>query len=295
MLWRSYLPDDARSKSLGLLKPHERPLRSLPEVLEKNQGKIPKPLLGIAVWNQVPSVDPNSRAPAPALDPALEQLLHTVLDLDGRTACSLRASPSYDAFPPYPDQLILDTRYVKQHHGHKAIATLEICVPTPFDPRHPNTDQAAEFDRLKLIADPRTWSACKLFWSQIERCDPSRIVKQPKTKRSINARLHLPGEKGAVSELVRLDIVEFSNDNPLRAHIRFEIRENRLTKLCHGYIGVQKEPGRPGAARVSNRKIVQFAPGWLDNYAFETLRYWLQAETVTLIGAASRSHRGGDK
>jgi hypothetical protein len=285
LLWKSYLPQSVRPK----VPPG---YRSLPEILEVNRRKISKPLLGIAVWNQVPIIDPNSSSPAPVLDPALERLLHSILDLDGNAACVLRASPLYDAFPPYPDQLILDTRYTEQRRGHSAVATLEICVPTPSDPRHPNANLAADFNRFKSIADPRTWPACKHFWSHIEPCDPSRIVKQGKTERSINARLHLPGETGAVSRPVKLEIVEFSNDHPLHALIRFQVHENAenaLIKLCHGHISVQKEPGRPGAARIRNRKIVQFAAGGLEDYAFETLRYWLQAETVTLIDAVLRA------
>lgn len=287
LLWKSYLPDELPPPGPVVSKPQTKapaPTPTLPEILKKNQAKIPKPLLGIAVWNQVCRNNPDSGSRPPALDPALKTLLRNVLDLDADAAFSIRSSSVYKAFPPYPDLVILDSRYVQRHHQGKVDATLEMCVPTPSDGDHSN-DKPTTFDRLKTITDPHTWSTCSLFWSRIEGLDLTNIMKKTKTNRWLKAQLRLPGETAATSVPVRLKVIEFTTHNPFNAEIRFEIPGKGPLKLCHGRIVVRKEPGRPGAARIINQKVVQFAPGLLNANALETVKYWLQAETLSLANA----------
>ncbi len=287
VLWRSYLPDDGSSTGgLQTAPPGTASTSSVPEDLERHEARIPKPLLGIAVWNQVPSHDPDAPTVLPRPDPALERLLSRVFGLDIETACALRTSSLFDAFPPYPNQIVLDARYVERRSGHNAVGRLEVCVPIPSNDDQ-STDQPTTLGRLKLIVHPQSWSACHLFWPHVEQTPP-------KAKAAIKARLQLPGESGAHAGPVTLNVSEFSDDQPLRTQIRFQIRDTRRIASCHGYIAVQKEPGRPGAARVINQKSVQFAPGSsLAKYAPQTLRYWLQAETVCVVDKVLRSPRGG--
>ena len=289
MLWSSYFQSDDSSQpvpdpthpTLG------RGITPIPALLKSHQDKIPKPLLAIAVWNQVPNINPDSNAPPPILDDTLKQLLASVLDLHSDDVSALRANQFFAAVPPYPNQVILDALYVEQPRAEGgASARLEICVPTPLNDDPPRTHQQSTFERLRKIADPRKWSDCHLFWSEIERRDPRSVVKEPKAKRFITARLHLPGKTIASSEKVKLDLLEFSDSNPLRTRLRFKMHENKLIKACHGYITVQKEHGRPGAARVINQKVVQFARSPLDDHTSETLKYWLQAETILLVTSA---------
>ena len=107
-LWSSYRRSDGGSQPAPDPTHPTLAHRPLPALLKRHADKIPRPLLAIAVWNQVPSFNPDVSVAPPTLDDTLEELLASVLDLRPDDACTLRASQLFDAFPPYPDQMILD-------------------------------------------------------------------------------------------------------------------------------------------------------------------------------------------
>lgn len=260
-----------------------KPVSQIPALLQllaRKHSPIPRPLAGIGLWNLVrnkyPIGDINSE-PLSSFPPILVQLLDQVLGLDAlRDAYrigAMRTNRRYEVFPPYPDQVILDSRYVEDPQPQGAKARLEICVPT-------GKYQLLSFDSLRQIIDPRNWSACSLFWSDIKMAEPTADATE--VPRSLTARLHLPGV-AVSSETVQLDVLEFSDGNPMRSHIRFAVKKDTLLKFCRGYVTVQKEPGCPGAARVISSKLVQFAQAPLREQASAILKYWLQAEAACLV------------
>jgi hypothetical protein len=281
-LWESYLRPPGTNAGKDQTG---NPAASVAQCLENIQLKVSKPILALAVWNQVPTNATNSASSSPQLNQALVRLLSSVLDLDAATACILRANPSYVALPPYPNRIILDSVYVEERHRHGAEGRLEVCVPVPFGNHESDAYSDSTYRRLARIADQRTWGACTLFWSRTDKDDPRIIVKRPKHKRSIDAYLRLPGDPGFLR--VILTIREF-HDAPLRTRIRFSIQKHPLIQHCQGQVTVEKEPGRPGAARVINEKLVQFRPeaGDLYQQAGAALKYWLQAETVAFVDKA---------
>jgi hypothetical protein len=245
------------------------------DILARHLARVPKALLGLAVWQQVPTGGCNSGAPSAALT----SLLHTLLDLDFPTAVYLRSKSPDRPFPPYPDRIILDCRYTHRMRKGEAEATLEICVP-------------AELGALKAIVHPSCWgagSAARFFWSAVH-APPSPSRANSRTPAwPIRARLSLPGVNACRPVQLR---AAFSDD-AFHARIAFEMRPNPLIVACRGDIRVEKECGHPGAVRVINRKAVRFAPGPLHDQAVETLEYWVQAETTLLVLQSHDRREGG--
>ena len=259
LLWKSYLPPQEQTPRLTVAP-------GVPEMLKESQAQIPKPLLGIALWNQVPHYDGNAAA-APA---ALQSLLHTVLDLSIDDALRMytdRNGVSF-VFPPYPDQVIIDASYESHPSAHGCEATLQICVP-------------ADLEHVTcMMMDPHPWPcqpAPNFFWSRVQAPDAARIGSQLRQPCSIKADLSLPEQP---VQSVTLRVLKLA-DNAFESQLKFEMSANRLLKVCHGEITVMKEEGRPGAVRIINKKAVQMAPD-LAADAAPLVKYWLQAETVFL-------------
>ena len=254
-VWSTYLPPDVQHPVWGASR-----RAALPDLLEKSLALVPRPLLGIALWNLLPRYDPGRDSPPRAF----ERLLRAVLDLDLKRAQVLRGDRPNAAFPPYPDHVILDAR-CPQHPDASTEATLEICVPTSFS-------------ELSGIVSPLAWATCNLFWSQIRETAP--VPALGKHQKYFTANLSLPGGRTMRPQHVELG-ADIKTD-PLEAQVTFKMGANPLMHACSGSMSVRKEPGRPGATRITSKKIVQFAQSPLKDHPFATLIYWLQAETVSL-------------
>lgn len=257
-MWSTYLRPDVPHPVWGAPRG-----ASLPDLLEKSQAMVPRPLLGIALWNLLPQYDIGRASPPQSF----ERLLRAVLDLDLKRALFLRGDRPNLAFPPYPDHVIIDARCPQQPDRSNE-ATLEICVPTTLN-------------ELSGIVDPLAWATCSLFWSEIRETPP--VPALGKHQRYFTAKLSLPGGPTTKPQRVRFG-ADIKTDQ-LEAHVTFTMDDNPLMQACRGSISVKKEPGYPGATRIKSKKMVHFAQSPLKEHPFATLMYWLQAETVSLAFA----------
>jgi len=253
------------------LPPEEPTTRSklgtgVAEMLEKQRAQIPKPLLGIAVWNQVPHYDGNAGAAPAALCDLLRDVLDLSLDDALRIYTDRNAAPV--VFPPYPDQVIIDAQYESHGSATECEATVQICVPAELD------------DVKRLTMHPPPWPcqpARDFFWSRVEAPEATRIPQVLNQPWSIKADLNLPEQ---AVQSVTLNVAKLA-DNAFESQLKFEMSANRLLTLCSGAITVMKEEGRPGAVRIINKRSVQVAPA-LAVDAAQLIKYWLQVETVCL-------------
>lgn len=253
-LWQSYLPLTSDTPTKRRSGKVARPKRDPLSILEKNQAAVSKPLLGIAVWNQVRAY----RGAPDSAPPALNRLLASVLDLDVGKALRLQQERPDDFFPPAPDQMIYASRYESHEDPAGCKATVEICVP-------------ADFDSVKAVVDPKEWPNYSFSWARTNG-------KGAQGKYTIEAQLALPNVKPTTVTMK----AKFSSDG-LTAGVEFEVTKSAVLKVCHGHITVKKERARPGAVRIVSQRVVQFVPEELKEHAAETLKYWLETETVSLV------------
>ena len=252
-LWQCYLPLD----SVRVLpSPNSLlPLEPLANFLDKSQAAIPKPLLGLAVWNLVLSCEDQPEGQRTESPPALVDLLQSILQLDVDAAVQMRQEQPTALLPTFSDQNVVDSRYEQQTSKDGAQATVQICVP--FD-----------FDAVKQIVQPAHWADHCFLWSRTADGQPA-------------LELSLPTSGPRPVHLVQPNPND--HDGRLEAKVGVDIDANDLLKLCHGELTLKKEEGLPGAVRLINQKTVSFAHEPLARYATETLKYWLATEAVSLV------------
>jgi hypothetical protein len=224
----------------------------LSDFLAKSRSAIPRSLLGIAVWNLVLSCEDHSiESP-----PALVDLLHWILELDVDAAVQMRQERPTALLPTFPDLIVFDSQYEPQTSKDGEQATVQICVPS-------------DFDVAKQLVQPSHWADRCCLWSRIGEAQAA-------------LKLSLPTTEPRTTQLKN----PTHQDGPLEAKLDVDIDAQGLLKLCHGQLTVKKEEGRPGAVRLINQKTVSFAHPPLDQYAAETLKYWLATEAVSLVTPA---------
>lgn len=271
-LWSSYL----RLQQARSFPPAEAPLPvgALLNVLNVRSAKIPRPLLGLALWNLLPD-DPGDAAPSD-LDPLLRRVVDLSLEQTIRIYSENR-SPLLVLGRQYGIE-DYTWRWQPQHHLSTANAKLEIAVQKTFE-------------EMKDAVFPCRWSSrCPFFWGGLAGPDPAQVKGEGhwSWKGRVEGPLTLPGgvdEKAPIPAAVEIEL----SLNPLSAIVEFAVVKNDVVDVCQGYIRVEKELGRPGTTRITHEKQLRFKPGTFDDYRVRTLAYWLQAETVCLVWPSDES------
>ncbi|MGH7789234.1 MAG: hypothetical protein ACRERC_20360 [Candidatus Binatia bacterium] len=146
-------------------------------------------------------------------------------------------------------------------------AKLAIVVQTPVQEIH-------------AALDPVQWTKkCGLFWREITLVDrPDRQRVGP----TLRATLNLPGP--AAARAVRVEVSPF--DLPLGFGRAFQIFDAGVAQdpplLCAGSLTAEKEEGNPWATRIMHEKQIRAESLTLGANVEDTLRFWIQAETVCL-------------
>jgi hypothetical protein len=274
-LWKTFVkadtePPGAPGRKKVQIGAASSALRDTVDLLSRNRKKVPRSLLALALWNLLPG----------ALDPAfqnepagqqLDGLLQYAMRLDLPSARIIYDETRDPLLVLARQYNIIDYRWQWQPQRDltTASARLELCVQR-------------RFDNLKQVVPPTAWSKHSPFWDSIRRAPTPRKqgsgARQP-GQTNFHGKLLLPDDdKASAPVLVRLNVDH--TDNKLSAVSDFEILGDGGVELCRGFLRVDKEPGRPGAARLTHEKQLRFAAGPSDNQRVGTLAYWVQAETV---------------
>ena len=223
--------------------------------------KIPRSLLGIALWNLLAGYkDEKDEKKAPAGFKDFTTLLKTVLDLDFEQAKALLRSPQVQmVFPKYPAQVVLDASWQLRDDLEAATVHLELSVDQPFQ-------------LLGQLHAPPSWMQCELFWRNVTKKGDSAAatvqLPDPISAKPIDLELQISGP----------------GDSPFEARTDFAMpKPNAGLEVYRGYLSTQKAPGRPGVTRIISERSVRFAPGILNDFRLMTLAYWLQAEIAYLV------------
>jgi len=244
-------------------------------LLHAGRAVLPEALVGMALWNLLPAASAGAAPP-----PEFQTLLRTILDLGLKEAQRLHDEIPDSPFPPYPEQLVLESSRRLQESAGTIRGQLEVCV-------------AKSFAELKHVVIPRAWSACTLFWSDVG--GPSTTVLDKRSTWSssegIAGNLRLPD--GGVPHPVRLDA--HVSLTPLEARTDFTVHDAPNFASCRGFVRVVKEPGRPGAARVTSERAVRFSDTCkvANDLRLTTVDYWLRADIAGLVLESSGAKRSG--
>ena len=269
-LWSSYAAVPAPpAPRKGARRPKPPPRGSpltvdrVSTVLHAEARRVPRPLLALATANLVGS---RLRDPGDALDTLAVQLL-------GSSVAELRAAHGAYAQP----LLMLAELYGLVDYRWTPLpitapgrvgGRLELCVQRPFQ-------------EMKGVVDPASWfRACGVFWNDTTSGNGRRLAAKRQQNVELEGQLKLPGHTSGNG--IPVTIAATVTFDGLRGVNRFWITGGPIDH-CRGELTVEKEPGRPGATRVTHEKHVRFAAGPLANFGVETLAYWIQAETLCLL------------
>jgi len=241
---------------------------SLLHTLARNKAHIPAPLLGIAVWNLLPHY---TAPPQPMSD-----LLRDIFDLDFTSAQRLQRQTLTDAFPPYPNHFILDSEWLPDQRTDAASsATLEICVPRPFD-------------EMGDVVNPVHWAGDAFFWKSLPRLSLPAVGRQQPgaaapAPRRFDAQLTLP--LAAATQPLPVTIEAHISVDPFTTQLDFTMWRNSQIAQCTGSFIVGKEESRPGATRITIQRLLRLR---VEDPTQQNaiLRYWLHSDAVCLaLGA----------
>lgn len=141
-------------------------------------------------------------------------------------------------------------------------ASLQLCVQHRFE------------DAVDAVCPAKWFESCDLFWEKQE-------VEPNGGQQAIEGVLKLP-EGDAESGIPVTVHVDVARDKFKITH-RYRIVRDGGGEICRGVLDVRKEIGRPGASRITHEKRARFDGGPLFDFGEETLRYWVQAETLCLV------------
>lgn len=135
---------------------------------------------------------------------------------------------------------------------------------------------------MEAVFDPEFWQGRNgLFWKDI------KSVPRPDRQReglAFKATLNLPGPAAAQQTPVVIEAIRF--DLPLGFGCTLKIFGNGPVSqpplLCTSTLTAEKEQGNPWATRITHEKQISPASLALGANVEDTLRFWIQAETVCL-------------
>ena len=235
-----------------------------------NSGKlreIPRPLLGLAIWNLLPQFlgKPDATKLQPLLHHAIGMSLEQVQLIYSQTKDPLLIlARQYN---------ILDYRweFLPAGDNPKELgAKLHVCVQ-------------GEMDSLKHVVFPDHWPTHGWLWETVDlidrRAEP-RWRKEAAGEETLRAQVKLPG--GPREGYAKVDLDVTFRSTPLDVTNDFSIR-GEMFKSCNGSFTVEKMRGRPGATRITHTKKVEFVPSIPETLRRDLLRCWLQTETLRLV------------
>lgn len=248
--------------------PLENAPLSVGEVLEQlnhNMEKIPRPMLGIAVWSLLPAYLAND---PPLHD--LELLLH-YLGI-GRSRKEVEAIYDQNKHP----LIALARQYSIVDYSWKldpqldlntASAKLELCVLMPIQ-------------ALQEIVFPSEWPKySRYFWGETKPVSAGPADWPKGASRKMTCELRLPGKEAKrLAATLEVDAALTG----LGAKSTYEIKDTPFRE-CRGTFEAAKELGRPGATRITHERSIRFGPQPPTDPQVQMLAYWLQADTVSLV------------